>query len=75
MPHKKKKGHGVGRAPWKYLVRERLAVAEIYVHVGSQAGVVREVPADVVGVFVEHDLIGCPNSSRRRSSIVGRGRR
>ena len=43
------------------MVRQRLAVAEeLYVDVGAEANVVGKVPADVVGVFIDDDVVAVP---------------
>lgn len=45
----------------EYLARERLAVAEeLDVNVGAQADVVGQVPAHVVGIIVNDDVIAGP---------------
>lgn len=43
------------------MTRQRLAVAEeLDVNVGAEADVVSEVPADVVGILVDDDVVGIP---------------
>ena len=56
----------------KELVELRLAVAEeLYVDVGAEANVVGEVPTDVVGVFVDDDLVAVPEPTVAEADVIG----